>query len=205
MSKRLFLKQLLTNPRAIGAACPSSSKLAHQIAACVPYHFNGNIIELGPGTGVVTEALIKRKIPSHRIIAVEYSEELIRHLRVKFQDVILIHGDAAKLRELVSSHLSDEKVDVIVSSLPLKSLPKATVKEIAHEVDSLLSESGRIIQFTYDLRKSNDSPFPNFHMRHSKIVWRNIPPARVCVYERKPKSTTRASSAHHQRRQSDHH
>jgi phosphatidylethanolamine/phosphatidyl-N-methylethanolamine N-methyltransferase len=188
MSKRLFLKQLISNPRGIGAACPSSQKLAHHMAACVPYRFEGNIIELGPGTGVVTDALLKRGIPAHRIVAVEYSADLIKHLRQKFPDVMCVHGDAAHLSTLLRENAgfnSTSKVEVVVSSLPFKSLPTAIVKAIAHELDSILSESGRIIQFSYDLRKNSPNPFHHFQNRHSKIIWQNIPPARVTVFERK--------------------
>jgi len=187
MSKRLFLKQLLTNPRAIGAACPSSQKLADQMASYVPHQFEGSIVELGPGTGVVTEALLKRGIPPHRIIAIEYSYELIKLLKKKFPHVNIIHGDACHLREILKKQLEMDsvKVEVIVSSLPFKSLPSSMVRTIANELDLILTDHGRIIQFSYDLRKNSSNPFTDFKKCHTKIIWQNLPPARVSVFERK--------------------
>ncbi len=180
-----FIRELISNPRAVGAACPSSRKLALRMASFIPNHLEGIIVELGAGTGVVTSALLDRGIPPHRIIAIERSSDLTLLLKRRFPQVTIIHGDAQFLGKILAPHLSkkNKAVDVVVSSLPLRSLPKSVVQAIEKELTHLLSKEGRFIQFTYDLRTEVAGPFRCFVKRASKIVWRNLPPARVDVFQ----------------------
>lgn len=180
-----FIRELISNPRAVGAACPSSRKLALQMASFIPNHLEGIIVELGAGTGVVTSALLDQGIPPHRIIAIERSSDLTLLLKRRFPQVTIIHGDAQFLGKILAPHLSEKNkaVDVVVSSLPLRSLPKSVVQAIEKELTYLLGKEGRFIQFTYDLRTEVASPFRCFAKRTSKIVWCNLPPARVDVFQ----------------------
>ena len=67
----IFLKEMIANPAAIGAACPSTKQLARHLAGQVPLHYPGLIVELGGGTGAVTAALLEHAIPSENIIVIE--------------------------------------------------------------------------------------------------------------------------------------
>ncbi len=179
----VFGRELVANPRQVGAACPSSPVLAARIAALVGRQPGGYVIELGAGTGAITHALLEAGVPASRLIPVERSERLAAHLRRRFPDVSVQHRDACELRALATelSSSGDGPVSHIVSSLPLRSLPAADVRQILAAVGSVLGERGLFIQYTYSVRSGTE----NAHRMHwcgRSVVWLNLPPARVDVF-----------------------
>ena len=101
-----FYKELLTNPKAVGAICPSSKRLARATAACIPTSETGLIVEFGGGTGVFTQALLDRGIPEEQIIVIENSKYLSETLSKKFPKVKVFHGSAGDLGDLIGDKLS---------------------------------------------------------------------------------------------------
>ena len=176
----IFFHEIIKNPAAIGAIYPSSNRLAHQLAKQVPLPVEGYVLELGAGTGVVTQALINRGIPRNKITVVERSPALVKLLRKQFPDLCIIEGDAIHLTQLLSEKAN--QITTIVSSLPLRSLPPASADKIGQEIDKILAPAGRLIQYTYSFR----SYMPHFSGHAKKIysqwVWINIPPALVEVF-----------------------
>jgi phospholipid N-methyltransferase len=75
------------------------------------------------------------------------------------------------------------QIDAIVSSLPLRSLPRRDAVAIVAQWRALLAAGGTVVQFTYDLRGTAHRPPPGFLKRASDIVWANLPPARVLALE----------------------
>lgn len=177
----VFFRALWAHPQEIGAPWPSSKKLADYLAQQVPLPTPGKIVELGPGTGVVTQALLRRGISQENLIAIEHSSSLAAYLREAFPKLEIIEGDAAQLTDLLKDQ--HKPISAIVSSLPLHSLPKATVKAIFQQLDQVLKQGDLFIQFTYDLRKKSLLVPTQFTLRSSKIIWLNFPPARVSICE----------------------
>jgi len=178
----LFTREIWANPRAMGAFSPSTPSLASRMAARVPLDREGLVVELGGGTGAVTTALLKHGVPPWKLVVVERSPTLANHLRQRFPQLRIIQGDAAQL-----SHLFEQPsppISSIVSSLPLRSLHPAVTRAISHQFETLLAPGGLLIQFTYDLRGARARLLPRFRQVSSKIVWGNLPPARVEVFER---------------------
>ncbi len=181
-SLALFTREIWANPRAMGAACPSTPSLASRMAAWAPLDREGWVVELGGGTGAVTAALLKRGVPPWKLVVVERSPTLANHLRQRFPQLRVIHGDAAQLSHLLGQPLPP--ISSIVSSLPLRSLHPATTRAISHQFETLIAPGGLLIQFTYNLRGTRARLLPCFRQVSSKIVWGNLPPARVEVFER---------------------
>ncbi|MHB8253013.1 MAG: class I SAM-dependent methyltransferase [Acidiferrobacter sp.] len=177
---RLFTRALCSGPQAVGAACPSSRHLADYMAAQAVTSGNGYIVELGAGTGVVTAALLAHGLAPERLIVVEKSALLAEHLRVRFPHVTVLEGDAAQLVTLLGWRA--KRVSTVVSSLPLKSLPKMTVDRIGSELDTILPKGATFIQFTYSLRCQAIDWAQDLTCLHSRTIWRNVPPARVNVF-----------------------
>ncbi len=178
-----FAREFVKNPRHTGAICPSSRHLAAQMAALVPPG-EGKVIELGPGSGPMTAALLHRGVSPSDLILVERTQSFADHLKRRFPEVQVIHGDACHLRHLIGN--PDEPIRAIVSSLPLRSMPAHTVTQIGAQIRSIAHPGTRFIQFTYHLHDRKlpiDAPFRN---REWRIVWRNFPPARVDAYEYHP-------------------
>jgi phosphatidylethanolamine/phosphatidyl-N-methylethanolamine N-methyltransferase len=178
----LFAREALRNPRAIGTVFESSTKLAREIAQFVPLNDSGLILELGGGTGKVTEALLKRGLDPERLVSVELSGNLANYLHKRFPKVRIIKGDALHLCKLLGNDA--QRVSTIVSGLPFRSLPHPVGQGIIKQIAEILPENGLLIQFTYDL--SGQAPsFLHHHFKavSHKIVWSNLPPARVNVYQ----------------------
>lgn len=176
----LFAREWLQRPAAVGAVWPSSDQLARCIAAHVPARGEGLVVELGAGTGVVTQALLERGIAPGRLVVIERSLAFVTHLRRRFPHVTVLHGDATELAELLPS---ERPVDSIVSSLPLRSLPEHVVRAIIEQWRVLLSASSTVVQFTYDLRDGAHALPAGFRQRASDTIWFNLPPARVLAMQ----------------------
>ena len=181
-SLALFTREIWANPRAMGAACPSAPALASGMAARVPLERDGLVIELGGGTGAVTAALLKHGVLPWKLVVVERSPTLAHHLRQRFPQLRVIQGDAAQLGHLLGH--PRPRLSSIVSSLPLRSLDPATTRAVVQQFETLLDAGGRLVQFTYDLRGTQPRLLPGFRRLSSKIVWSNLPPARVETFER---------------------
>ncbi len=175
-----WTKEFIASPHDLGAVIPSGPVLGKRIAEQVPLGGDGLVIELGAGTGTMTHALLKRGIAKQRLIIIERSPALASHLANRFPDVKVIRGDAARLVNILGG--IPDSVSAIVSSLPLHALLPSTVKEIIHQVDSICNLGTRYIHYTFH-RSMGWSLNENFRHIYAKRVWRNIPPARVEVYE----------------------
>jgi phosphatidylethanolamine/phosphatidyl-N-methylethanolamine N-methyltransferase len=185
----LFLKRWLRRPFAMGAVVPSGRLLAQAVArrtVAEIAHRDGHVIELGAGTGQVTKALLAAGIPAERLALVERDPELASFLRRHFRGPRIIEGDAARLPRLLAAN-KIEKVAVVVSSLPLLSLPGEVVTGIVHSVFEALPRGAALVQFTY----GPTPPVPrglreNLHLvgARGRRIWRNVPPAVVWTFRR---------------------
>ncbi|HLD84366.1 MAG TPA: methyltransferase domain-containing protein [Coxiellaceae bacterium] len=175
-----FLKGLALNPRSIGAVFPSSGELANAMAACISKPTQNYVLELGPGTGVITQAILKAGIPAEKLISLELAPHFADPLRTQFPTVTIIEGNATNLSELMQG----KTIDTIISSLPLRSIPKIEREKILSEVEKVLAPHGQFIQFTYALFDNHQFDPKNTALTKTFIVWKNIPPARVSVRQK---------------------
>ena len=181
-----FGSELLNNPGPVGSAMPSSRFLARRIAGFLPQSPKGYVVELGAGTGAITSALLDRGIPADRLVPVERSATMVKLLKRRFPSVNVALGDAAQLRSLLSSHLGTETCEVsyVVSSLPLRSLPDEDVRRIVREIQHVLHREGKLVQYTYDLRRTPHRSLSGFKRCYTTVVWANFPPARLDVFQK---------------------
>ncbi len=177
----VFIKSFISHPRRTGSIFPSSIYLAKEMVSHVPKAKPGIVIELGAGTGIVTEALIQTGIRPEDIIVIEFSHELVKNLRRKFPNIHIIEGNAAHLNTLLKNE--KRKIKAVISSLPLRSLPKSTTQAILEQIKTILPIKATYIHFTYSFRKNHHHySLPHFHSIVSKRIWLNLPPARVDVW-----------------------
>ncbi len=177
----VFVRSAIANPSRVGSICPSSPELARAMASYVPVDSKGLIVELGGGTGVVTEALLERGVAPERLVVIEMCPKLSALLKKRFPTVRVCQGDAAHIGQLIG----DEAVEVsaVVSSLPLRSLPRKNVDAIITEVQRVLAPNGLFLQYTYNHGDQNGIIPEEFMSVASSVVWRNLPPARLDVFE----------------------
>ncbi len=181
----VFLREWFVNPLRTGAVAPSSPQLGAAMARWLPRNPESFVLELGPGTGAVTDALLKRGLREDRIIAIEKNPTLAKLLRKRFPQAQIIAGDAwhmdALLRELPEPV---EDVGAVISSLPLLNFPKEQADELAHKIRGVLEPRGRWVQYSYQIVKDRSRGADTFKLLASKIVWFNLPPARVSVFQK---------------------
>ena len=189
-----FLMSWLDNPAIAGAVSPSGPFLARMMARYVDPRKAGPVVELGPGTGAITEALLERGIAPKRLYLVEFDPGFCRLLRRRFPGVHVIKGDAYQLSRSLGRHLRRPPA-AIVSSLPLLLKPEAQRLTLLAEAFECLAPGGCFIQFTY----SPLSPIPrdkvsaiDVHVEASPPVWLNLPPARVWIYRRQAETEMQA-------------
>ena len=174
-----FIRAFITNPLATGSVLPSSKALSNEMASHINQTDNGIIIELGAGTGAVTEALLQSGVNPSNLIVIEYSKDMVKKLNKRFPDIQIIEGDAADLKKLLV--LETKMISAVISSLPLKSLPKSLTFTILDQISQILPEGGKYIQYTYGFGKSGHNKLDNFNIKCSKRIWQNLPPASVDV------------------------
>jgi len=176
-----FLRGALARPLAVGAIAPSSKYLARAIAAEIDPHRAGAVLELGPGTGAVTEALVERGIQPSRIVAIERDEDFARDLRARFPDAEIICGDAFDLSSVsVNGH---GHFAGIVSGLPLLNHPPPRRQAFVESALARLAPGAPLVQFSYGFT-APIAPPSGAEVEMAAFVWRNLPPARVWVYRR---------------------
>ncbi|MEO5330820.1 MAG: hypothetical protein H7839_02245 [Magnetococcus sp. YQC-5] len=173
-------KRLWQRACTIGAITESSPHLARCMVEQIDFSVPGLIIELGPGKGAVTQMLRNATPDQKRLILVELLGDFIPLLRKRFPGVRIIHDSAERLPQ----YIQGRKVAAVVSALPLRSLPEGMVERIGHALGLVMNANTRYIQYTYDLRPSNNSYFNNIPLRKiaSHVVLRNFPPARVDTF-----------------------
>jgi len=177
-----FFNALFHDPRSIGAVLPSSRYLANSMVEQIDLASSDYVVELGPGTGAITKVILK-SIPAKRFITLEISPAFADTLQANFPEITVIKGNAANLSELLQNK---KPVHTIISSLPLRSLTKSDRDKILSEIPKVLSPNGQFIQYSYSLNNKNIFYPKNFTLKKSFVVWRNIPPARVSVFQINP-------------------
>lgn len=181
-----FLRSWIENPRGVGAVSPSGPALARAMASYVDLTREGPVVELGPGTGPVTQALLERGVPASRLLLIEYEASFCDLLRQRFPGVEVVQGDAYSLKQTLSGKL-EGPIAAVVSSLPLLNQPESDRLRLLDQAFEMMAPGGVLIQFTYGLfspmplkRHPGGSAFSSEVSR----VWANIPPARVWRYSR---------------------
>jgi phosphatidylethanolamine/phosphatidyl-N-methylethanolamine N-methyltransferase len=181
----LFVVEAVFRPHQIGAILPSSQKLSAAMARWLPRDGDSYALELGPGTGSVTEALINRGLREDRLIAIEKSPKMADLLRARFPRAIIITGDAFQLDVLLKQHAPQVNgVGTVFCSLPLRNFRARVADDLAKKVRSLLLPGGRLIQYTYRIASGPPKAAEHFRPILSNVVWLNVPPARVSVYQK---------------------
>ena len=178
--------EFLKHPSRVGACCPSSRALCREITSSIGLEEAGMIAELGPGTGVITEEIRRKRKPGSRFAAVELDEKLAADIEARFADVTVFRGCASQLDGMLSS-CSLPKADVVISGLPFAIFPDELQEKILQGVVRSLTPGGVFATFAYvqgcilpagiRFRRKLEITFPE--VTTSPIVWNNMPPAFV--------------------------
>src|SRR6185437_13471402 len=176
-----FIRSWIEKPLSTGAVMPSSKALARTMARYVDPQSSGPVIELGPGTGPVTEALVQHGIDPARLVLVEFNPSFCRLLRTRYPAATVVQGDAYRLRRLLET-LVREPAAAVVSGLPLVTKPLRTRLRLIADAMGLLGPGAPFVQFTDAMVPPIPKALSGIKAEASELIWMNLPPARVWVY-----------------------
>ena len=180
-----FFKGWIDKPKAVGAIIPTSSVTARRMATVINAQSGLPVLEIGPGTGVITKAILRHGVKPADLYTIEYSADFVAHLRRNFPGVNVIEGDAFDLDTTLGSK-SGLTFDSIISGVPLLNFP--VEKRVAY-LESLLSRlpHGRpVIQLTYGPKSPIPAGHGDYTVEHFDFILRNIPPTQLWIYRRAP-------------------
>lgn len=179
-----FLSSAVRSPAVIGAVAPSGRALSDLLASVAPDEGSPVVVELGPGTGVVSAALRRRLPEGARHIAVEIDPGMVEHLRRTRPWLQVVQGDAADLQKLLADAGVD-RVDAAISGLPWTLFPESAQRGIIQQVTRVLAPGAAFTTFAYShvtrlptqrrFRGVLEEAFTEVTV--TPTVWRNLPPA----------------------------
>ncbi|WP_448403411.1 class I SAM-dependent methyltransferase [Mycobacteroides chelonae] len=179
-----FLLSWVRNPLRTAAIAPSSKTLAQLITSEIgpPSH---NVIELGPGTGVFTRALLKRGIHTQQLTLLESNSQFVSLLQTRFPTTRVLCWDAARDHWPLPPGI---EVGAVISGLPLLSMPEERVFSVLAAAFTHLRADGKYYQFTYARRcPVSRHILESLDLQAARIggTWRNLPPASVFQIQRR--------------------
>jgi phosphatidylethanolamine/phosphatidyl-N-methylethanolamine N-methyltransferase len=180
----VFLKRWMRRPKGIGAIAPSSAQLAAKMVHHLDLAPDLGVVEIGPGTGVFTHALLQAGVQPQNLVLVERDPEFAKHLAKRFPNLRIIEGDACDLPELIKGQIGSP-VSRVISGLPLRSMPREIRSKIAGAISKVLPPDGVLVQFSYFSASPIDRDIAleeNLDGRQVDHVLRNFPPAYVWKY-----------------------
>ncbi|KAB1125022.1 class I SAM-dependent methyltransferase [Neorhizobium galegae] len=190
-----FFRSWISNPLRVAAVAPSGDSLARLMTQEIA-PLDGPVIELGPGTGVFTRALLARGVAQSDLTLIEYGPEFVPGLQRRFPEARVLQMDAAKLAH--EDIFEGEPVGAVISGLPLLSMSPRKITSILGGAFTYIRPGGSFYQFTYGPRCPVPRPILDrlglkaVHIGHTV---RNLPPAAVYrISRRKPLDLTRERS-----------
>jgi len=178
-----FLRSWIEKPLHMGAVMPSGRVLARTMAQYVDIQSTAPVVELGPGTGAITSALIEHGVDQKRLVLVEYNPGFCALLRDRYPQATVVQGDAYRLRDTLWSVLGTPAA-AVVSGLPLVTKPMLTRLKLIRDAFIALAPGAPFVQFTYSVAPPIPKSLPGVSTEASERIWMNLPPARVWVYRK---------------------
>lgn len=142
-----FLRAWMADPLRVAAVAPSGASLARLITSSIGPE-TGPILELGPGTGVFTRALLDRGVREEDLTLVEFGSDFARALAVKYPRARVLWMDASRIVSQPSL-FEGLRVGAVVSGLPILSMSVRRQMAILSGCVALMSPGAGIFQFTY--------------------------------------------------------
>lgn len=178
-----FFKGWVSNTKAVGAIIPTSSVTARRMASVIDPDSGRPVLELGPGTGVITKAILKTGLVPEKLVSVEYSTDFYNHLVERFHGVTFINGDAFDLDKSLGA-IADTTFDCVVSAVPLLNFPMHRRVALIEDLLARVPVGRPVVQISYGPLSPVVAMPDRYRISHLDFVVRNIPPAQLWTYTR---------------------
>ncbi|MBY5347618.1 phospholipid N-methyltransferase PmtA [Rhizobium leguminosarum] len=178
-----FFRGMMQGPKTVGSIVPTSSITAKRMASVVDIDSGLPVLELGPGTGAITKAILGRGVRPENLVAIEYSTDFHKHLQRTYPGVHFINGDAFDLQTTLGN-FSGLTFDSVVSGIPLLNFPMAKRISLLESLLDRLPAGRPVVQISYGAISPIAANPDRYHIQHFDFVMRNIPPAQLWIYKR---------------------
>ena len=178
--KLKFFGAFIRSPKTIGSVIPTSSRVISHIIEQIDWKAARLIVEYGPGMGTITRPILERLHPDARLIAIDMNAGFINHLKQSIPDprLVAVHGSAADVERIITSHIPGSRANYIVSGLPFSTLPEGIDNHIMSETARALSPDGAFLVYQYS-RYVVPLLRSHFTSVDEARIWRNIPPCYI--------------------------
>ncbi|MEP3439185.1 MAG: phospholipid N-methyltransferase PmtA [Hoeflea sp.] len=178
-----FFKGWIDGPKAVGAIMPTSTITARSMARVIDPASGLPVLELGPGTGVITRAILARGVAPANLVSIENSRDFHSRLTLDYPEVRFIHGDAFDLDKTLGD-LNTSLFDSVISGIPLLNFPMDHRVGLIEDLLDRLPPGRPVVQFSYGPISPVTARGSSFSVVHHDFVMRNVPPARLWIYHR---------------------
>ena len=178
-----FFRGWMDKPKAVGSIVPTSGVTARRMASIVRPERDDMVLELGPGTGVITRAILAQGIKPENLVSIEYSEDFVERLNRDMPGVNFVHGDAFDLATTLAPW-KDCQFDSIVSAIPLLNFPVPERVSLLESLLDLLPAGRPVMQITYGAVSPVPAGKGSYTVERFDFIVRNIPPAHLWLYTR---------------------
>ena len=178
-----FFKGWIDKPKAVGSIIPTSSVTAKRMASVINAKSGLPVLEVGPGTGVITKAILKHGVKPADLYAVEYSHDFVIHLKRNYPGVHVIEGDAFDLDKALGAK-AGLTFDSVVSGVPLLNFPVAARVKYVESLLDRIPQGRPIVQLTYGPKSPVPPGLGDYTVERFDFIIRNIPPTTLWIYRR---------------------
>lgn len=178
-----FFKGMMQGPKTVGSIAPTSSVTARKMASIIDTQSGLPVLELGPGTGAITKAILARGVTPDNLVAIEYSTDFFNHLVKRYAGVHFINGDAFDL-DTTLGVLRGQTFDSVISGIPLLNFPMQARVALLESLLDRLPPGRPVVQISYGAVSPIIARPDRYHIKHFDFIVRNIPPAQLWVYRR---------------------
>jgi phosphatidylethanolamine/phosphatidyl-N-methylethanolamine N-methyltransferase len=178
-----FIRGMMAEPKTVGAIMPTSARMAAKMASIIDAGSGLPVLELGPGTGVITRAILAKGVKPENVVSIEYSTQFYEHLKDKYPDVNFINGDAFNIHETLKAY-HGQKFDCVISGIPLLNFPMHQRVSLIESLLDLMPAGRPVVQFSYGPKSPVAKRPDSYKVEHFDIILRNIPPAQIWHYKK---------------------
>jgi phosphatidylethanolamine/phosphatidyl-N-methylethanolamine N-methyltransferase len=189
----VFLREVVRANKSTGAIGPSSQKLAETITDLAELPGNKVLVEYGPGTGVFTEEILRKKDTDAFLLSLEVNESFAESTQQRCPEAKVIHDGAQNTLKYLRE-MGHEHCDLIISGLPWTRFEEPLQDEILDATYDVLRPGGRFLTFGYSFSPLLPAGKRFFkgklnekfdQVRRSKTIWKNLPPCSVYIADKK--------------------
>ncbi len=179
-----FFQEFLKHPLQIGSIIPSSQALVKKVIQTAKVESAQTIVELGPGTGCTTKAILKAMQPDAKLLSIEINPNFHKIVSsIEDQRLIAHLGDARKLSEILEKY-GLKAPEAVISGIPFSTMSEECGSQIIQAINDALAPNGRFVAYQLSKRVISLCK-PIMGKEKVQLEFLNIPPMRVCLWEKK--------------------